>query len=117
EKVMEVSSKIRADSSIGQGSLFESLDMVRQEKISDHSTTDIPEWHEHELLANEKEVLGFYLSGHPLAKFKQELSFYSTHHLAHLPQNGNNRVRVAGIIENLRRLISKQQKSPHARFK
>ncbi|MBI3012844.1 MAG: hypothetical protein HYY63_04390 [Elusimicrobia bacterium] len=74
-------------------------------------------WHEHDLLANEKEVLGFYFSGHPLAKFKDEMSFYATCPLGHLQTNGDRRVRVTGIIENVRRLVSKQQKSPYARFK
>jgi len=38
----------------------------------------ILEWvgSEHELLANEKEVLGFYLSGHPLARFQTELNLF-----------------------------------------
>jgi len=34
---------------------------------------EMDEWQEMELLALEKETLGFYISGHPLAKYKQEL--------------------------------------------
>lgn len=116
DKIMEVGTKIRQERMIGQGSLFGSSVMTLQEPAAAFGAGPA-EWHEHELLAHEKEVLGFYLSGHPLAKFKDELQYYSTHHLAHLPPNGDARVRVTGIIANVRRLVSKQQKSPYARFK
>lgn len=118
EKILQFTSKVRDDQTIGQASLFESLQISSQE-ISNKIVSNIPEWHEHELLSFEKEVLGFYFSGHPLAKFKDELSFYSTASLAEVGNNGHDqkRVRVAGIIENVRRLISKKQQAPYARFK
>ncbi|MBI2119741.1 MAG: DNA polymerase III subunit alpha [Elusimicrobia bacterium] len=118
EKILQFTSKLRDDQTIGQASLFESLQITSQENPSE-LVSNIPEWHEHELLSFEKEVLGFYFSGHPLAKFKDELSFYSTASLAQVGSNGqaNGRVRVAGIIENVRRLISKKQQVPYARFK
>jgi DNA polymerase-3 subunit alpha len=116
ERAMEVSLRMRREQSIGQGSLF-GADEISNEAGGTAVQEPAPEWHEHELLSNEKEVLGFYLSGHPLAKFKDELKFYSTHTLGALPANGDPRLRVAGIIENVRRLVSKQSKSPYARFK
>ena len=118
EKILQFTSKLRDDQIIGQASLFESLQITSQENPSE-LVSNIPEWHEHELLSFEKEVLGFYFSGHPLAKFKDELSFYATASLAQVGNNGqaSGRVRVAGIIENVRRLISKKQQVPYARFK
>ena len=116
DRAMEAGMRARREQSIGQGSLF-GADVLTAEPAATALQEAAPEWHEHELLANEKEVLGFYLSGHPLAKFKDELKFYSTHSLGALPANGDPRVRVAGIIENVRRLVSKQSKSPYARFK
>jgi DNA polymerase-3 subunit alpha len=71
-------------------------------------------WSEHELLANEKEVLGFYLSGHPLARFQTELNLFSSHRLNQLPSSGSV-VRVAGMLSNLRRLVTKAKKEPYAR--
>ncbi len=118
ETILESSSKIRADLSIGQGSLFGTSPMdIGDRPVEDRSILKVTEWSEHELLSNEKEVLGFYLSGHPLAKYKQEIGYYSTCHLAHLPQEGTPTIRVAGLIANVRRLISKQHKAPYARFK
>lgn len=42
---------------------------------------EIPEWPERDRLAKEKEVLGFYVSSHPLASVRQTLRFFSSHHL------------------------------------
>ncbi len=117
EKVLDSSAKIREDQTKGQGSLFDHSDLEQEVSLQTSPDEKPVVWHDHDLLSYEKEVLGFYLSGHPLAKFKDELGFYSTCHLGHLPTNGENRIRVAGIIENVRRLVSKQNKTPYARFK
>ena len=63
------------------------------------------EWSEHKLLAGEKEVLGFYISGHPLARYRREIKSYTTHTLATLPESGM--VRVAGMIVNTKKTITK----------
>ncbi len=34
---------------------------------------DIPDWDEHTRLAAEKEILGFFITGHPLEKYKDKL--------------------------------------------
>ena len=41
------------------------------------SLPDIDEWDEKQLLAFEKESLGFYLSGHPLNRYKEVLDKYA----------------------------------------
>lgn len=74
------------------------------------------QWHEHQLLAFEKEVLGFYLSGHPLAKHSNEMNIYAKTSISDIKQKPTETVRVAGIVANLRRLISKK-KEQYARFK
>ena len=43
------------------------------------SLPDVPEWDERERLAKEKEVLGFYLSSHPLAEHEKTLATYCSH--------------------------------------
>jgi DNA polymerase-3 subunit alpha len=39
---------------------------------------DVPEWSIEETLTREKEALGFFLTGHPLDKFKKEISLFCT---------------------------------------
>ncbi len=120
DKVLASSSKTKELESIGQGSLFENENQAPTTENADPGLVNgIKEWSEHELLSAEKEMLGFYVSGHPLAKFTKEMRFYSTHTLANLPANPNPNamIHVSGIISSIRRLLSKQNKTPYARFR
>ena len=71
----------------------------------------------------EKEVLDFYLSGHPLTPLKRELIAYSNYRLDKLPppkpnvnfQNAQT-IRVAGMISGVTVKISKK-KEAYAKFK
>src|SRR5690606_13770922 len=56
------------DRDAGQTSLFEVLEDDVSEQTM-HQKPDMDEWPESELLAFEKEMLGLYVSSHPLAKF------------------------------------------------
>ncbi|PKN01298.1 MAG: DNA polymerase III subunit alpha [Elusimicrobia bacterium HGW-Elusimicrobia-1] len=81
-------------------------------------TAEFRPFTEHECLKQEKEVLGSYLSGHPLAKMEDELNKYSTHRIAELlgdnPPQGF--IKVAGLIESVRKCVTKS-KETFARFK
>lgn len=101
-----------------QGSFFSNLDLTLEKTVK---ITPVSEWPEHLLLNYEKEMLGFYFSGHPLARRDKELKLYSTCSLAQLKNEPelfeNTNVRCAGIIINVRRLISKEKKEQYTRFK
>ncbi|MGN0298297.1 MAG: OB-fold nucleic acid binding domain-containing protein [Lachnospiraceae bacterium] len=64
-KMMEQVTRERKDNVIGQMSLF---DFVEEEDKKDLEITfpDVPEYEKSELLAFEKEIMGIYVSGHPL---------------------------------------------------
>jgi DNA polymerase-3 subunit alpha len=73
------------------------------------SLPEIEEWSEDELLASEYATLGFYLSGHPLAKHVGRLRELSVTELAALEGKSNNAdLVVAGIIVSLRPMRSKR---------
>jgi DNA polymerase-3 subunit alpha len=58
----------------GQISLFEAEGMSEQAAVVNNQVLpELPEWSERERLSREKEMLGFYLSGHPLAKYRADL--------------------------------------------
>ena len=58
-----------------QISLFDMEGLADQSAvINNHVLPEEPEWTERERLANEKEMLGFYLSGHPLERFRADLA-------------------------------------------
>jgi len=66
-----------------QISLFEILDNQNDSQESEKflnypSLPDIPEWSTQEKLEREKELLGFYISGHPLDKYSKEIELFCT---------------------------------------
>ncbi len=58
-------------------------------------------WSKTEQLRREKEVVGFYLSGHPLDVFKLELDAYCTCGLDKVDEIKNKEIAVAGLINNV----------------
>ena len=62
-----------------------------------------PEWDSRERLRREKEALGFYITGHPLDRFKTEVHRSATCAIQDLPGlDDRASVKVAGVVENLK---------------
>ncbi len=67
------------------------------------TSRDAPEWTEKESLQQEKSVLGFYVSSHPLLKLKGILGEHSTVTTSSLLESAEgNVVKVAGVIAELK---------------
>lgn len=118
DKSLEWAARQRHDKAMGQGLLFAAEEI--SPAIEDNEKI-IP-WTEHDALHNEKEVLGLYLSGHPLISHQHNLIAYSQFRLDKLPQGSTDTrsaplVRLAGMIVNVKKFITKEKKEPYARFK
>ncbi|MCY2995766.1 MAG: DNA polymerase III subunit alpha [Planctomycetota bacterium] len=83
ERALQSGAAALTDRRTGQKSLFGDLG-EEDEKVA-VKLPEIPELPERERLAAEKEVLGFYLSSHPLAEFEQQLSRFCSHSAADIP--------------------------------
>jgi len=59
-------------------------------------------WSDEIQLQGEKETLGFYLTGHPLRRYLNELAHFTTCRLSELHPSDHKTARVAGIITNIR---------------
>jgi DNA polymerase-3 subunit alpha len=73
DKAMERAQKAQRDAAQGQTGLF---GLFNEAPAPGRSADDLPkvaDWEEGERLANEKEVLGFFVSGHPLDKYAEKL--------------------------------------------
>jgi DNA polymerase-3 subunit alpha len=77
---------------------------------------DIPAWTEAERLAREKEVLGFFISGHPLERFREESELFGTRTTATLSEWGEHQVSVAAVVTAVKRQISKKTGKEYARL-
>ena len=69
ESVVAASSSLQKDRASGQVSLFDSLDFAPPAAPSGRMEV-LDEWPKDERLLHEKELLGFYVTGHPLDKFR-----------------------------------------------
>ena len=73
--------------------------------------SDVAEWTENEVLQNEKDMLGFYFSGHPLSKFENEVRMFSTTDVCDLHSlKDGSLVRVGGTITQIKKHIDKKNR-------
>ena len=74
---------------------------------------NIPEWPIKEKLDYEKELLGFYVSGHPIAEFQEQVDTFQSDDLSELnglPQNTT--VRVGGFLSHVVQKFTKNDNKP-----
>ncbi|MGA2205964.1 MAG: DNA polymerase III subunit alpha [Terracidiphilus sp.] len=73
DKAMERAQKTQRDAEQGQSGLFGLFDETPARGREADALPAAADWEEGERLANEKEVLGFFVSGHPLDKYAEKL--------------------------------------------
>jgi DNA polymerase-3 subunit alpha len=103
----------QAEQSAGQESLF-------GDSPAAHPTTvtlpDVPPWSEAERLAREKEVIGFFISGHPLERYREEVGLFGTRTTATLGMWGEHQVTAAVVVTAVKRQISRKSGAEYARL-
>lgn len=97
EKLMRYGAAVQADKDNSQASLFGGAG-DNASTIAEPKVPVVEPWGDIEKLKYEKDVVGFYISGHPLDQFKLELDSYCTHTIDQLPDLKNVDVSVAGIV-------------------
>jgi DNA polymerase-3 subunit alpha len=112
DKAIDRAAKTQRDAESGQHGLF---GVFQQEEASSNNDRlpDTPDWDEHTRLAAEKEILGFFITGHPLEKYKdklQDLRALSTSDIAAVKSSTgkDENITTAGIITGLKVLKSKK---------
>ncbi len=112
DKAIDRAQKTQRDVESGQHGLFG----VFADEPAPHDNNalpDTPDWDEHTRLAAEKEILGFFITGHPLEKYKEkllDLSALSTEDINGMKRSTNKdeNITTAGLITNLRVAKSKR---------
>jgi DNA polymerase-3 subunit alpha len=112
DRAIEGAQKTQRDAESGQHGLF---GVFQQEEVSaaNNKLPDTPDWDEHTRLANEKEILGFFITGHPLEKYRdklQDLHALTTEEVAAMRTSTgkDENITTAGIITSIRVLKSKR---------
>jgi DNA polymerase-3 subunit alpha len=76
----------------------------------------VPEWSEAERLAREKELVGFFVSGHPLTRFAAEAQALGTHTTADLGRWMEGQLAVAAVVTAVKRQIARRSGAEWARL-
>jgi DNA polymerase-3 subunit alpha len=109
DDAIEMGQKLQKEKDIGQESLFGSEELVSQAGNSYGTLPDIEEWAENVLLSNEKEALGFYITGHPLARHSEAIKRFATCETANLNERTDREeVRICGLVSGIKELATKR---------
>jgi DNA polymerase-3 subunit alpha len=73
DKAMEEAQKTARDRDAGQHGLFGIFEEASPAAGVADRLSNVPDWEESVRLANEKEILGFWISGHPLEKYQEKI--------------------------------------------
>jgi DNA polymerase-3 subunit alpha len=112
ETAIDLAWKAKRDADSGQHGLFGVFADETAEQANE-ALPNTPDWDEHTRLAAEKEILGFFITGHPMEKYKEklaDLNALSTEDIAGMKKSTgkDETITTAGLISGLR--VSKSRK-------
>ncbi len=108
DKALQIAEQYRNNRDSGQNDMFGLME-VDDNSVAKEPLADSAYWSEDELLSAEKETLGFYLSGHPIDRYSDELVQFIPKKICELdpPESSGYRHEesstiVAGLVEAVR---------------
>ena len=122
ERAMEVGASLQLDKINGQMNFFGQMTKETDYAEDHKQLPDVPPWPELQMLAFEKQVLGFYVTSNPLSQHAEAINDYSTTNSARLAQsngqgggqsdghangNGEKLVTIGGMITKIRYNLTK----------
>lgn len=108
DQALTVGTKRQKERASGQFSLLDQMKDAATTEIF-HKLPEVADWPERQRLQFEKESLGFYLTGHPLAQYEKLLAQYATtdcEQLQELPDK--KEVKIGGMVASLREINTKK---------
>ena len=110
DRAMEVASRFQEDKDRGQMSLFDMGGGAPSMDSSAEVLEEAEEWTAMEMLNKERDVLGLFLSGHPLDEFRPELQGFTSCSLdeEELSRHVGGTVIVGGVVTKLRSIETKR---------
>jgi DNA polymerase-3 subunit alpha len=109
EGAMEAGQRAHRDRESGQTGLFGEL--MGGAEPHDPPLPNVPDWTEQDKLAGEKELLGFWVTGHPLDRYQEKIAELATHDTGSLEGLGKNaEVALCGVLRSITRKRNKEGK-------
>lgn len=110
DKTLEAANRVHKDKAAGQMSFLTDLEENNGFDSNFINIPDIEEWPENQILTYEKQYLGFYITGHPLARYSKILKFFSKLTASDLKQGTDGQeIRIAGVIAKIRKTVTKKK--------
>ena len=113
ENALAEAALLQAEREAGQASLFGEGPPAREHS---RGLPDLAPWSEAERLAREKEVLGFFISGHPLERYRSEVELFGARTTATLQEWSEHAVTIGAVVTQVKRQISKKTGKEYARL-
>ena len=108
ERASQFGQGVQASKLNGQSGLFDA-GHPHAPSVAPPALAEAKPWTEAEKLAREKSVLGFYVSGHPLLKYEQEVNEFANVHFGDLGgYKDGSTVRACGIVTAVRKKVDKR---------
>ncbi len=115
ENAVEQGQGAQRDRESGQVGLFAAI--AEPDSVFVEAYPDIEDWSPKERLLGEREALGFYLTGHPLDRFQQDVERFATSHVGKLHKGMDGaEVVIAGVICEFREIQTRSGKGPMCFF-
>lgn len=119
DKIIEAAARSQKEISTGQLSFFDSP--VSGQKGFKENTANIPyvkEWPEPQILAFEKEMLGFYISGHPLARYARQLKRFASTSIANLGNHKHDdEIKIVCLLAKIKQTVTRAKQEKMAILK
>jgi len=103
EDALKFGNQMQSDASSNQVGLFSASDGTGNTTVIKPVLPEVAKWSEQETLDMEKEVLGTYISGHPLLKYADDLEEFSNYDFSEkVSIITNQKIQIGGIISNFK---------------
>lgn len=115
-QVIAGSSAAQRDRQSGQGALFDMNELMAAAPAPDVIEEDKVEWNQREYLTHEKDLLGFYVTGHPLDEYRSVIEKGKYSKIKELPQmkSGKKGQRFAGLVAEATVKYTRREGKPFA---
>jgi len=120
DECLSEASRLQKERSKGQLSFFDSNSEGEDSGFNRRSpeVPKIKEWPDIQLLAFEKDILGFYVTGHPLARYAYLLRMFSSCSIAHLKDRTDGEdISLIGLINKARHTVTRAKSEKMAILK
>jgi len=112
EQCIQTAQRAQINEEKGQDSLFGGPSVGgAPQAVEEPSLPSAAMWSESKKLTLEKDVLGFYVSGHPLRRYQAEIDAFASVHLGDVEEVKNGAVRAVGIVSSIKKKIDKRGKN------